>query len=84
MYCDIPYKSTNKYLSEFDYNKFYDWCLSSNELIFISEYDMPKEFYVVAEWDRQNCMAANGKCEKAHEKLFCNKPYNSDKQLCFM
>lgn len=47
IYCDIPYKGTTKYQNDFDYDKFYQWCFykkKEGHSIFISEYNMPKEF----------------------------------------
>lgn len=50
IYCDPPYKNTispysigNSYDTNFDYQKFTDWCLkmSENNIVFISEYKKP-------------------------------------------
>jgi site-specific DNA-adenine methylase len=43
VYCDIPYKNTNKYLINFDYEEFYYWCSKQQELVIISEYSMPED-----------------------------------------
>lgn len=46
-YCDIPYKNVSKYNDiEFDYDKFYDWCLRQTQLLFISEYEMPDSDFI--------------------------------------
>ena len=46
IYCDIPYKGTLKYSHDFPYDEFYKWCkeLSVNNIVLISEYDMPDDF----------------------------------------
>lgn len=62
IYCDIPYKSTNKYevSKDFDYEKFYDWCEKQTELCFISEYDMPRDrFTCIAEIEHRSIICAN-------------------------
>lgn len=82
VYCDIPYKSTNSYLSEFNHDKFYDWCRNQSGLVFISEYDMPDDFYLVEEWSRNNILSPNS-CSKVIERLYCNKEYKLEKQLEF-
>ena len=74
VYCDIPYKSTNSYFSEFDYDKFYNWCRKQQGMIFISEYEMPDDFYLVAEFERCSLLSQHSR-KKVSEKLYCNKPY---------
>ena len=51
IYCDIPYKSTNKYNIKFNHNEFHDWCRDQNN-IFISEYVMPNDFKIIAQKDK--------------------------------
>jgi len=61
IYCDIPYKSTNKYeiSKDFDYDKFYNWCEKQTELCFISEYNMPKDrFTCIAEFKHRSIISA--------------------------
>ena len=70
IYCDIPYKNTTKYKSDwFDYENFYQWCRDKKQeghTIFISEYNMPEDFKCV--WEMQLTNNLNDK--KATEKLF--------------
>lgn len=80
IYCDIPYKNTNAYLSEFDYEKFYKWALSQKQAVFISEYSMPAEFYEVTSWERRSLLSDKSR-KKECEKLFCTKPYSAEIQL---
>jgi len=67
--CDIPYKGTLDYKHSFDYEKFYDWCLNSNNMIFICEYSMPDDFYLVNE------LKIYSLNQERKEKLFCNRIY---------
>ena len=82
IYCDIPYKSTNTYLSHFNHDQFYDWCRNQKQDVFISEYDMPDDFYLVAEFDRTSLLSPNSR-EIMKERLYCNHKYETDKQLTF-
>ena len=41
IYCDIPYRDTDGYGMDFDYEKFYSWAERQSELVIISEYNMP-------------------------------------------
>lgn len=47
IYCDPPYiGAEQRYKNSFDSNAFYNWCrkMSENNIIFISEYNAPKDF----------------------------------------
>lgn len=79
IYCDIPYKGTNKYIFEFDHNKFYNWAKAQNEKVYISEYDMPKEFDICYEWDKRVTLATGNRA-KSCERLYCNKSGGDVKQ----
>lgn len=73
VYCDIPYKNTKQYETSknFDYEKFYQWCRDNkdNYHIFVSEYEMPKDFKCI--WQKQVTNAMNQtKTYKPIEKLF--------------
>lgn len=47
IYADIPYFSTNTYNKKsstsqsFNHDEFYDWCCNQDELVLVSEYQMP-------------------------------------------
>lgn len=71
IYCDIPYKDTAEYISgAFDYDKFYKWRQTQNN-IYISEYNMPAaEFREVYNIEKTVLMSPKGKRIKAVEKLF--------------
>ena len=76
VYFDIPYKGTNKYDFEFDYEKFYNLFKSLKTDLkinaFMSEYDAP--FTCVAEFEKTQLMAASvGATKKtSKERLFYN------------
>ena len=76
VYFDIPYKGTNKYDFEFDYDRFYALFKSLktdlNINAFLSEYDAP--FTCVAEFEKTQLMAAAVGSSKttSREKLYYN------------
>lgn len=74
IYCDIPYKGTNKYTGKganFDYDRFYEWALRQTQPIFISSYDMPKEdFKVIAEYNRTDTLSATNNSLRVTERIF--------------
>ena len=71
IYCDIPYKDTAGYIDgAFDYDKFYKWRQTQNN-IYISEYNMPAaEFKEVYNIEKTVLLSAKSKGIKAVEKLF--------------
>ena len=53
VYCDPPYRDTTKYSTKnFPYELFYDWCrkLSKNNVVLVSEYNMPDDFICI--WEK--------------------------------
>lgn len=83
IYCDIPYRSTAKYNDiEFDYDKFYEWCLKQTEPVFISEYEMPEsEFICIGAKSKVIGICATDKSSKAIEKIFIPKHQGGYKPL---
>lgn len=81
VYFDIPYKGTNKYDFEFDYDRFYDLFASLGKPAFLSEYDAP--FNVIATFDKAQNMAAVVKTGKKEslEKLYFNGTMDDYKRL---
>lgn len=71
IYCDIPYRNTAEYISgAFDYDKFYKWRQTQNN-IYISKYNMPAaEFKEVYNIEKTVLMSAKSNGIKAVEKLF--------------
>lgn len=71
IYCDPPYKGVKGYgKSEFDHDKFYEWCIKQNAPVYISEYSMPEElFELVAEKPKRNTASATANLLRI-EKLY--------------
>lgn len=75
IYCDIPYKGVKQYgrgCRNFDYERFYIWCMEMKlrgHKVYVSEYDMPKEFTCL--WSKQVTNSMNQTVTKRPiEKLF--------------
>ena len=74
VYCDIPYKDTGQdYQSGFNHDAFYEWALNNKNTIVVSEYDMPSDFYLIAEKDHTTTKSAYGENGKVVERLYSNK-----------
>lgn len=71
IYCDIPYRNTGGYRCDFDYERFYRWAKTQDN-IYISEYNMPDDFRTVASIEKAVTMCSGGD-KKAVEKLFTPK-----------
>lgn len=72
IYCDIPYKNTTKYsTSDFPYEEFYQWCIemSKENIVLISEYDMPNEFEYIWEKEIKCTLDKNSRIDKT-ERLW--------------
>jgi len=72
IYCDPPYRGTSGYGNTFNHNLFYDWCRlqkAKGHTIYISEYNMPKDFKCVWKKEIQVPSTVHGK-GKAVEKLY--------------
>ena len=82
VYFDIPYKDTNKYDFEFDYDGFYAMFANIDCPAFLSEYDAP--FNTIATFDKaQNMAASVGSSGKRDglEKLYFNGTMDDYKRL---
>lgn len=80
IYCDPPYRDTAKYsVGEFPYEEFYNWCkdMAKNNIVLISEYNMPSDFECIYQKDYKCLMYSNKKVNdnknKRIEKLFICK-----------
>ena len=53
IYCDPPYKNKLGYQPKFNHDEFYDWVrkMSVNNIVLISEYDMPDDFECI--WSKK-------------------------------
>lgn len=77
VYCDIPYKGTHGYRinkKKFDHERFYEWCLSREYPVFVSEYKMPSEFKPIASKIRIGSMSRNNG-EIREERLYVQARY---------
>lgn len=73
IYCDPPYRGTTNYGNSFDHDRFYDWCRLAAEKghhVFISEYEMPKDFKVLWEKEVTSSLTKDTGSKMAVEKLF--------------
>lgn len=78
IYCDPPYKGTKTYNTSknFDHDVFFDWCrqqAKKGNVVFVSEYEAPKDFVCVWEQEVKSSLSANGVIggsKKSVEKLF--------------
>ena len=77
VYCDIPYKGTNRYQrGGFNYDRFYEWADSRDFPVFISEYAMPDEFAPIAICKHIASINAD-RPKTVCEKLFVQKRFAS-------
>jgi len=75
IYCDIPYAGTTTYqITNFDYGLFYNWALTNNNPVFISEYAMPNEFLKIASFKHHSILSPTANNEVV-ENLFWNNKY---------
>jgi DNA adenine methylase len=72
VYCDIPYKGTSSYKDGFNHEKFYEWALNQPFKIYISEYEMPSDFKLIASKERTSSFGASNS-KRTVEKIFCNR-----------
>lgn len=75
IYCDIPYKGTADYNCTFDHEKFYQWARNTAKMgyrTFISEYDMPSDFTLVANKRHLSILSSTSN-NAVTEKLFTIK-----------
>lgn len=70
IYCDPPYKGATKYSTkEFPYDEFYNWCreMSKDNVVLISEYNMPEDFKCI--WQKDNKINFNSNRTNANSKI---------------
>ena len=75
VYCDIPYKGTNRYQrGGFDHDRFYEWADSRDFPVFVSEYDMPQEFAPISIQRHQSSINAD-RPKTVAEKIFVQRRF---------
>lgn len=70
IYCDPPYKGATKYSTkEFPYDEFYNWCreMSKDNVVLISEYNMPEDFKCI--WQKDNKINFDSNRTNANSKI---------------
>lgn len=72
IYCDPPYTSTTGYGQRFDHATFYQWCRTVGKRfpLFVSEYWMPADFKVVAEFEVAVLRDSRTNAQTRVEKIF--------------
>ena len=77
VYCDIPYRNTAEHYDKmndfgvFDYDEFYRWASEQDAKVFISEYDMPEDaFVVIGVHERCGHLSATNNSNRKQEKVF--------------
>ena len=80
--CDIPYKNTAKYSTDFDHEEFYKWALAQKHPVFVCEYDMPTPPFILIDQTLKNSQLSATTTKKATEKLFaCNLTDQTEGQM---
>ena len=73
IYCDPPYKGTEEYKKGgFNHDEFYEWCIDNENSVFISEYQMPNEFKLIASFEHKSTLSATNNDKKVIENLYWN------------
>lgn len=75
IYCDPPYKGTDKYrgFENIDHNEFWEWCRLQKQKgheIFISEFEAPEDFICVWQKNVNTLVAERSGGKNVVEKLF--------------
>lgn len=75
IYLDPPYKNTTGYLTEINYQEYYNWVLeiSKNNYVIASEYNMPSDFICFYKIPIKQSLAANNNKKEITDNLYyCN------------
>ena len=74
IYCDPPYKGTEEYQKgNFNHDEFYKWALNNEKPVFVSEYNMPDDFEIVASFHHKSTLSATNNNKIVIENLYWNK-----------
>ena len=76
VYADPPYIGTSKYCNSFNHDVFYDWLRNCDFPVYVSEYKMPDDFIVVAEFSHRTTKSATAN-NKVVERLFIHKRWEN-------
>jgi len=73
IYCDPPYRNTERYKYNIDHDKFYAWCrekAKEGHTVIVSELDMPDDFECIWQKERNLCVNFEAKNRRLTEKLW--------------
>lgn len=83
IYCDPPYIGTADYSTQFNHDEFYEWCMAQDNPVYISEYQMPKEFEIVHQFAHKSTLSATNNNKKVIENIFWNGKGDAFKTTLF-
>ena len=73
VYCDIPYRGTADYITEFNHKEFYDWAATRPFPVFISEYSLPDtRFKLIYSVDKRSMLSQDKSVGNKSENLYWN------------
>ena len=76
VYCDPPYAGTREYKEgAFNHVAFWEWCRTQNNPVFVSEYNAPDDFKLVAEFKHMTTLSATNNAKRTIEKVYWNGKY---------
>jgi DNA adenine methylase len=73
IYADPPYVKTTKYKTDFDHDKFWNWCRvkgKEGHAVWVSEYSAPEDFKVVWEGTITSSLTKDSGAKRGVERLF--------------
>jgi hypothetical protein len=82
VYADPPYRNTQGYLCDFDFDAFDEWLRNAPFPVFVSEYSMPRDFRRIAATNKKAIFSQgkDGNRKDAIESIFVHeKWYNAIK-----
>ena len=73
IYCDPPYAGTAEYKEgAFNHAAFWQWCRTQNNPVFVSEYNAPDDFKIVAEFNHRSTLSPINNAKVTIEKVYWN------------
>lgn len=73
IYCDIPYQGTGDYGNSFSHREFFDWAAEQTNPLFISEYNVSDDRFLLLKEFKHRTTFSNGGNSPVVEKLYGNK-----------
>lgn len=73
IYCDIPYQGTGDYGNSFSHREFFDWAAEQTNPLFISEYNVSDDRFLLLKEFKHRTTFSNGGNNPVVEKLYGNK-----------